>query len=145
MTQASYTSGFLFTKAHKAVRARIYTLLDTYDLTPSDWSILGIAANAPEGTRLATVAKQMDVKAPLVTMLADGLIEKGLITRVPHHTDGRAKLLVVTLKGKKIAAEIEQKLNTEIKQLMKGVNASEAAAFQKTLETIIANAESTEL
>lgn len=141
MAQSTYTSGLLFTRAHKAVRACIYAKLETYELTPSYWSILGITVGAPEGIRLASVAKQMDVKAPLVTMLAGDLIERGLITRVPHHTDKRAKLLVATSKGKKLAERVETELAVDIARLMHGVSAADAAAFQRTLETIITNAE----
>lgn len=141
MTQPTYSSGLLFTTAHKAVRSRIYTVLEQYDLNPTYWAILGATLQAPEGLRLATVARQMSVKAPLVTMLAGDLIEQGLITRVPHHTDGRAKLLVITPKGKKMAQQIETELNTEIGTLLKGLSISEIQTFQKALETIITNAE----
>lgn len=140
MTQPTYTSGLLFTKAHKAVRGCIYAVLEKYDLNPSYWAILGAAVTAPEGIRLASVAKQMEVKAPLITMLATDLIDKGLITRVPHHTDGRAKLLVPTPKGKKLAEQVEAEVSAEIARLMYGVSQADVMAFQKTLETILANA-----
>lgn len=141
MTQPTYTSGLLFTRAHKAVRGCIYTILDRYNLTPSYWAILGITNQAPEGVRLAAVARQMDVKAPLVTMLAGDLIKMGLITRVPHHTDGRAKLLVVTVKGKTLANKVEAELDAEIARLLAGASAKDLEAFQRTLEIIISNAE----
>jgi DNA-binding MarR family transcriptional regulator len=140
MTQASYASGLLFTQAHKVVRDRIYHILEKYELTPSYWSILGITVHAPEGIRLAAVAKEMEVKAPLVTMLSDDLVKNELIVRIPHHTDGRAKLLVATAKGKKLVQEVESELSKEIECLMYGITSSEAAIFQKSLEAIIANA-----
>ncbi len=86
------------------------------------------------------VAEKMGVKAPLVTMLAGDLIERGLIVRVPHHTDGRAKLLVATAKGKKLAVQVEAELSIEIARLMYGTSTDEAVVFQKVLETIITNA-----
>jgi DNA-binding MarR family transcriptional regulator len=132
-------SGLLFTKAHKAVRSRIYDLLERYDLNPSYWSIIGATVQAPEGLRLTSVAKKMGVKAPMVTMLATDLIEKGIITRVPHHTDGRAKLLVITPKGKKLAERVEAELDLEVGSLLKGLSEQELAMFQKTLETILRN------
>lgn len=139
MSQSSYTSGLLFTKAYKAVRTAIYDVLEKYEMSPSYWSILGIAVAAPEGVRLASVAKEMDVKAPLVTMLANELIEMGLILRVPHHTDKRAKLLVATNKGKKVAMQVETELTMQIAKVMHGVSASDVAGFRRTLEAIIAN------
>lgn len=141
MTQPTYASGLLFTKAHRLVRARIYVVLDSYGLNPSYWAILGAAVSAPDGIRLATVAKLMDVKAPLVTMLSSHLIKEGLINRIPHHSDKRAKLLVATHKGKKLASQIETELVAEISALMNGVNVRDARSFQSTLEAIIANAE----
>lgn len=140
MTIPTYTSGVLFTRAHKIVRARIYSLLEKYELNPTYWSILGATMQAGEGIRLAKVAEIVGVKAPLITVMAGELADKGLIRRVPHHSDKRAKLLVLTPKGKKLSLQIESELNQEIRQLMEGVSSSEAAAFQKTLETIIRNA-----
>jgi DNA-binding MarR family transcriptional regulator len=139
MSQSSYTNGLLFTKAYKFVRVAIYEVLEKYGLNPSYWAILGIVVTAPEGVRLATVAREMEVKAPLVTMLAGDLIEKGLILRVPHHSDKRAKLLVATNKGKKVALEVEGELSLRIAKIMHGVSAADAAAFRRTLERIIDN------
>lgn len=136
----TYTSGLLFTTAHKAVRVRIYNVLEKYELNPTDWSILGATAQASEGIRLARVAELVGMTAPMITIIADGLTEKGLIRRVPHHTDGRAKLLVMTPRGKKLAMTIEQELSTEIQSLLAGLRPEEIATFQKTLETIIHNA-----
>lgn len=132
-------SGMLFTRAHKAVRARIYKALEKYELNPTYWSIFGATLNAPEGIRLARVAELLDVKAPMVTVIADELIERGFIARIPHHTDGRAKLLIVTPKGKKIAQKIEAELDQEIQNLLIGASPEELISFQKTLEIIIAN------
>jgi len=142
MTQPTYTSGLLFTRAHKAVRSRICELLEAHGLTPSYWFILGITTGSPDGIRLTSVAKQMDVKAPLVTMLSNDLIAKGLISRVPHQTDGRAKLLKATPAGRKLAGNVENELTIEIARLMYGVSAPDVAAFQGTLKTIISNARS---
>jgi MarR family transcriptional regulator, transcriptional regulator for hemolysin len=108
-------------------------------LTPSSWAILGIASKSLDGVRLASVAKQMNVKAPLITMLTNDMIEKDLINRVPHHFDGRAKLLTPTAKGKQLAQKIEVKLNTEIASLMEGVTKKDAEAFQRTLQVILDN------
>lgn len=140
MTQFSYQSGLLFTRAHKLVRAKVYDTLEPYGLTPSHWAILGAAIAAAEGIRLATVAKQMDVKAPLVTALSNELIEMGLINRVPHHTDKRAKLLVATTKGRRLSEEVEKRLSIDVSDLVQGLTAEELRSFQKALETIITNA-----
>jgi len=137
----TYTSGLLFTKAHKAVRLRIYDVLEKYDLNPTYWSILGATAQASEGIRLARVAEIVDMTAPMITVMANDLTEKGLIKRVPHHSDGRAKLLVMTPRGKKLAAAIEEELAATIAGLLRGLSSAEIVTFQKILAIIISNAE----
>jgi DNA-binding MarR family transcriptional regulator len=141
MTTPSYISGLLFTKAHKLVRARIYDILEVYSLNPTLWSVLSAARRADSGIRQSIVAQQLGVKPPMVTMLADDLISLGLVKRLAHHSDGRVKLLVATPKGLKLANELETKLDREIHALMAGLSPAEIMIFQKTLETIITNAE----
>ena len=133
-------SGLLFTKAHRLVRERIYTLLEQYELTPTLWSLFSMIQNSDEGIRSSNVAKELGVQPPMITMMADTLIEQGLILRLPHHTDGRVKLLTTTTKGKKTAKEIENKLSGEIGYLMSGLTTPEILVFQKVLTTIITNA-----
>jgi DNA-binding MarR family transcriptional regulator len=140
MTQPTYISGLLFSRAYSLVRARTVHVLEDYQLNLSYWAVLGATLNSTEGIRLATVAKGMGVKAPLVTVLADDLIKLGLIDRVPHHTDKRAKLLIATAKGRKLGQAVEASLVQTIGQLMKGVSPSDTKKFQATLETIIDNA-----
>ncbi len=134
-------SGVLFTKAHKLVRIRVYSVLEKHNLNPTYWSILGATTQSPEGIRLSNVASMLGVKAPVVTTEAQELINKGLIRRIPHHSDGRAKLLVITPKGKEFAKIIEAELNIEISSLLSGLTPHEIESFQKTLQTIITNSE----
>jgi DNA-binding MarR family transcriptional regulator len=140
--QQTYQSGFLFTQAHKLVRARIYNTLEPYGLNPSYWAILSAAVAAPDGIRLAYVAKAMDVKAPLITMLSNDLIKMELINRVPHPIDKRAKLLIATQKGKHVFNKVEQELSEDIAYLVQGLSPDELHNFRKGLETIIRNATS---
>lgn len=141
MTTPSYISGLLFTKAHKLVRTRIYEILDAYRLNPTLWSVLSAAVRSDNGIRQSAVAKQLGVKPPMVTLLADELINLDLVRRIPHHTDGRVKLLIPTAKGSKAAVEIERKLDGEIRYLLGGLSHPEIQTFQKVLETIISHAE----
>lgn len=140
MTAPTYMSGLLFTKAHRLVRERIYALLEMYDLTPPLWSLFSMIQRSEEGIRSSNLAKELGVKPPMITMMADTLIEQGLIRRLPHHTDGRVKLLTTTSKGKKLSKEIENKLSGEIGYLMSGLTTQEVLTFQKVLTTIITNA-----
>jgi len=124
------------------VRQRVYSVLETHHLTATSWATLGSINSAQEGIRLSSVAEAVGMTPAMITLMANELIGQGLIKRIPHHTDGRAKLLVITPKGKQLANTVEQQLNQVIQDLLSGLTAGEIVSFQKTLETIIHNAQS---
>jgi DNA-binding MarR family transcriptional regulator len=143
MNLPTYMSGILFSKAHKLVRVQIYAVLEKHELNPIHWSILGATMQAPEGSRLSSVADLLGVKAPMVTTDAKKLIKQGLIRRIPHHSDARAKLLVITPEGKKLAKIIEDELSRKIAALLNGLTPEEVTIFQKVLQTIVDNSSKT--
>jgi DNA-binding MarR family transcriptional regulator len=69
------------------------------------------------------------------------LVERGLVERAQHQFDKRAKLLVLTRKGKQFVAEVEMDVESELKALLIGLTDSDLAAYQKVLDTIVANSE----
>lgn len=141
MNIPSYVSGTIYVAAYRTLRGRIAACLQRYSLTPTTWSLLGVVIEARDGIRLNEVARVLGVKAPLVTMLANELIDRGIINRIPHHIDKRAKLLVITSKGKKFIAAVERDMEKELKYLLNGVTEDELAAYKKVLDTIVANGE----
>ncbi len=141
MNIPSYVSGTIFVKAYRTLRLRVAACLHRHELTPTMWSLLGTVVNARDGIRLSEVAHQLNVKAPLVTMLSHKLIERGYITRIPHHIDKRAKLLVITSKGKSFMKTVESDMNDELAFLLDGVTEVELQSYKKVLDTIIINGE----
>lgn len=139
MTTSSYQSGILFTQAHRLVRQRIVDTLATHNITFTGWSLLSVVLQAKDGIRLSSVAASLHVKAPLITMESATLIDEGLLVRMPHQTDSRAKLLLITPKGKKLLEVIETETTKQIEQLLTGLTANEIKVFQKTLTVIIQN------
>lgn len=139
MTKSAYESGVLFTQAHRLVRQRIVDVLANHNISFGQWSILTVVANAQDGIRLSNVAARLNVKAPLITMESKSLIDEGLVMLLPHHSDSRAKLLVITPTSKKLLGTVESELNQQIEQLMTGLTPVEIQTFQKILITIIGN------
>ncbi|MGH7195155.1 MAG: MarR family winged helix-turn-helix transcriptional regulator [Candidatus Saccharimonadales bacterium] len=141
MTAPTYLISGVQTRAYKILRLHVYEVLSKHDLTPTCWSMLGCIVEAHNGIRLAEVAANLGVKAPLITMLANDLTGRGLIKRVPHHSDKRAKLLVMMPAGKKLVKTVEQALYDHLNQLLQGVSNQDMAAYHKVLSAIIANHE----
>ena len=139
MNIPSYLGGLIQTKAYRVLQGNLFACLQPYDLNPTQWFMVGILTEATEGIRLNEMSELLGVKAPLVTALADDLITKGLITRNPHHSDGRAKLLLITENGRQLASIVEKDLNATQATLLAGLSTQDLATYQRVLETIIAN------
>ncbi len=139
MNLPTYITGTTQTKAYRVLREHVYGVLTQYDLTPSYWSMLGIIAKARNGIRQVEIAHTMHVKAPLVTIMAHKLQERGLIHRVQNQFDARAKLLALTPSGKKFVKTVETALQGQLEQLLSGLTETDLVAYHKVLTTIIAN------
>ena len=139
MNIPSYISGTVFMKAYRTLRQRVAGTLASHELTPTMWSLLGVVLHSRDGIRLSEVAHVLEVKAPLVTMLSHTLIERGYIKRLPHHIDKRAKLLVITPKGKTFMKTVENEINTALATLLEGVSENEMRAYKRVLDAIIEN------
>jgi MarR family transcriptional regulator, organic hydroperoxide resistance regulator len=139
MNLPTYISGNIQTRAYAILREEVYTVLEKQDITPSVWSMLGIVFEAKDGIRQSEVARALNVKPPLITIMARTLQEQLLIESVTNQFDARAKLLRVTPYGKKFIKLVESELYEHLETLLSGLTESEMITYQKVLETIIAN------
>lgn len=137
----TYLTGVIFAKSSKALREAVARGLGKHELSPTAWSLLGAVASSPNGIRLVELAERLGVKAPFVTALTHDLVDRGLIERAQHQFDKRAKLLVLTRKGKQFVSDVESDVEAELTVLLKGLTEVDLKAYQKVLETIIVNAE----
>ena len=137
----TYLTGAIFAKSYKALREAVTKGLAKHGLSPTAWTFLGAVAHAPNGMRLVELAERLGVKAPFVTALAHDLVERGLVERAQHQFDKRAKLLVLTRKGKQFVADVESDVEAELRTLLVGLSDEDLRAYQKVLETIVRNSD----
>lgn len=135
----SYLSGAVFMKAYRVLRLNVVACLSKYDLSPTLWALLGILHQSKDGIRLSEVASTLNVKAPLVTNMAHDLLAKGYIQRIPHPTDKRAKLLILTAPGRQFIKKVEVDMERTLTILLNGTTADDLASYKKVLDTIIRN------
>ena len=139
MNIPTYLSGALFMKAYRLLRFNVTTCLNNFNINPTSWVLLGIIRETKDGIRLAEAAHIMNVKAPLVTTLVQDLIAKDLIELLPHHTDKRVKLLLLTPTGKIFIKKVEAALEKSLRDILAGTTDTELAAFETVLEAIVRN------
>ncbi len=139
MTFPTYKSGVLQVKAYRILQMRVSQILGRFQLNPTEWSILGITFENSNGIRLTEIAALLNVETALITILVNELEQKKLVERHPHPKDKRAKLLLITHKGKHLIPRVEEKVKEELDILLKGITTSELNTYRMVLQTIISN------
>ncbi|MBJ7354753.1 MAG: MarR family transcriptional regulator [Thermoleophilaceae bacterium] len=87
----------------------------------------------PEPLTLRELAEALAADPPYVTLMIDDLEDRGLVTRRPHPSDRRAKLVTLTAPGRKLAVRAEGILGTPPSAL-EALSATELASLVGILE-----------
>jgi len=80
----------------KAVRAPLESEFARGNLTGPQSSLMETVIRSPNGLTLKQLAAQLGLAHSTVSVMAARLVEKGLLIRQPHPTDGRATILVAS-------------------------------------------------
>jgi DNA-binding MarR family transcriptional regulator len=87
---------------------------------------------------MSELASMLGIDRPNATVLVDDLEKQGLVERRPHPTDGRAKLVEATRKGKQLARRADAILATPPAALS-ALGDEDLAALQRILERLRAS------
>lgn len=139
MQTPTYITGTIQTTAYRILRDHVRATLSKRQLTPTSWSLLGIIAQANNGVRQIEITQALHMKPPQVTLIVRRLEKDGYIRRAQNQFDARAKLLVLTPKGKRFLRSMETQLTNTLGVLLDGLSEHDLLAYQKVLKTIIAN------
>lgn len=111
-------SARIFTQSPGRIAARLAKVVERsltgLDLSLAQYRLLGNLADGP--SQASTLAERLIVSRPSITALADGLVERGLVTREGAEADRRRVMHVLTEAGRRMLADadsaIEQRLET---------------------------------
>jgi DNA-binding MarR family transcriptional regulator len=90
-----------------------------------------------EGTRLTTLAQRMGVTKQFVGQLLEELEGFGVVERIPDPSDGRAKLVRFTARGKRALLHGLDVLSGIEATITKEIGAGRAKAFVATLSDVV--------
>jgi MarR family transcriptional regulator for hemolysin len=99
--------GSLLSRAYRQWRRAADLRLQPFDLTEATWLPLVYIARASTPPRQKDLAASMFVDNSSVVRLLDNLEKAGLIQRKEGETDRRAKIILLTPRGKAIADRVE--------------------------------------
>jgi DNA-binding MarR family transcriptional regulator len=81
------------------------------------------------------------VTLPMITIMADRLVELGYVERVQHATDNRMKYLQTSPYGLERIKKIESEIRKNASPLLRGLGDADMEQLGRILDTIIGNSE----
>lgn len=123
-------------RAHQILLARVEMALRPYGLSFSRYELLRLLAFSTNGALPITkTSDRLQVHVTSVTHAIRRLESDGLVTRIPHPTDGRTTLVGLTDLGRSTVEDATTTLNDEVFADI-GISATESAALAAAIETL---------
>jgi len=106
-----------------------------FGLRIPEWRLIAVLAEEEGLTQQALVARtEMDKMT--VSRTAQALVERGLVNRTRHGSDGRSHALVLSDEGRSLYAQIAPKALAMEAELLKDLTAQEIEALKATLHKL---------
>jgi len=128
--------------ARRAWRAMSQIALDhdrkvaVSDALGLSWArVLALRRLAERPHTLRALAERLAADPPYVTLIVDDLEDRGLVRRMPHPEDRRAKLVELTARGRAAAARADAILD-EPPAALHGAPAEDLAALLRVLDRL---------
>jgi DNA-binding MarR family transcriptional regulator len=102
-------------RTHQMLMHRVDAVMKRHDLTFTRYQVLVWLVAEPESARaLSWISTILRVPPATLTNVIDRLESDGLVRRVPHPTDARTTLAVITDRGREVAHDATVELNHEV-------------------------------
>lgn len=102
-------------RSEQLLSGQVSEVMKRHDLTFARYEVLTWLATDPESSlTLSWISKTLRVPPATVTNIIDRLEADGLVRRVPHPTDARTTLAVITARGRKVATNATRDLNASV-------------------------------
>lgn len=111
-----------------------------WDLSPSQFNILNLLHEAPDGLSQSDLSRQLIMHRSNVTGLVDRLETRGLVRRAEHAADRRAWRVMLTAAGRKLLAELHPVYFRAAEEVWGKVPVSHARQVVRDLAVVSENA-----
>ena len=100
-------------RSYQLLNDQVATVMRSHDLTFARYEVLTWLATDPESSlTLSWISKTLRIPPATVTNIIDRLEDDKLVRRVPHPSDARTTLAVITPRGQKAATDATRDLNS---------------------------------
>ena len=129
--------GYNARRAALAIIAIFLVRMKEFGLRPVDFSVASLIAHNP-GITSRQLCIALGILPPNLVTLVNGLEKRGLISRLPHPTDGRAMGLHLTAQGLTLMREAEKKAMELEKESSHRLTAMEQKTLMRLLKKVYA-------
>lgn len=123
-------------RVQTAMRADSWEEFGTEGLNPTQGQILLLLAQRPSGLRLSEVASELAVSAPTVSDSVRVMVEKALVNKTRANDDGRAVLIRLTARGRRLVDRLDSVGGT-VEAVLASLPESEQVQLYRTMFRII--------
>jgi DNA-binding MarR family transcriptional regulator len=136
----TYESGIMQATAHRILGQIQSSYLSQYDLTATQWHVIGYLYQAgTDGIRLTDLMNKLDTSMPFITNTVNLLNSKGILQKVTHTDDNRVKIARLNPEYRSTVEEIEEGLREELRSRLyadSGITRQELSAYIAVLYKI---------
>jgi DNA-binding MarR family transcriptional regulator len=102
-------------RSYQLLNDQVNKVMRAHDLTFAQYEVLAWLATDPESSlTLSWISKTLRIPPATVTNIIDRLEHEKLVRRVPHASDARTTLAVITPRGERTATDATRDLNATV-------------------------------
>ena len=102
-------------RSYQLLNDQVNDVMRNHDLTFARYQVLAWLATDPESAlTLSWISKTLRIPPATVTNIIDRLEDEKLVRRLPHPSDARTTLAVITPRGRRMATEATADLNATV-------------------------------
>ncbi len=102
-------------RSYQLLSDQVAEVMRNHGLTFARYEVLAWLSTDPESARtLSWISRTLRIPPASVTDIIDRLEEEKLVRRVPHPSDARATLAVITPRGERVATDATVELNSTV-------------------------------
>jgi DNA-binding MarR family transcriptional regulator len=105
-------------------------------MTITQWRALGVILHEPGATH-SDLMRHLEIEAPSVTSLVNGMERKGWVKRTRSTADARVKRLSLTARGRRMIEEAEEAMGPIEERMAGTLSASDLATLKRLLHDMI--------